>query len=243
MRERDRGLNELTLLVLASLLRRRAAHTADGIARPAVAQPWRSELAASPEGNGSARSLWGVLLAGLYLVIGCRWQFAWQFGLIASGVVTCHKQFIIKYCLSATLGHYHVCYKMCYSALWSVNSSTVLTLAFCLLKSAGGSQLAARHGYLWPAEDILCFLCSGAKNKGWLTLGAGGVTKHGFKGAGTPQKGLMVRQFDFKSFSQNERHNLQPLKLRSWSNVGFMESAVLIFSTWVSKTAWLGIYL
>lgn len=57
-----------------------------------------------------------------------------------------------------------------------------------------------------------------------------------------PSKGPHGEAINFRSPSQNKRHNVQPLKLRSWSNVGFMESAVLIFSSWVSKTAWLGIY-
>lgn len=143
-------------------------------------QPWREQR---------AQSVFTVIfLTGLYLVIGCHWQFAWQFGLIANSVVTCHKQFIIKYCLSATLGNYHECYKTCYNIPWSVNNSVVPAFVFCFLESAGGSPLAAKCGYLWPTEDTLCFLYAEAKNEGWLMLRVGCVTKYCFKGIDTPKR-------------------------------------------------------
>lgn len=46
-----------------------------------------------------------------------------------------------------------------------------------------------------------------------------------------PPKGPHGEAINLKSPSLNKRHNVQPLKLRSWSNVGFMESAVLIFGS------------
>lgn len=65
---------------------------------------------------------------------------------------------------------------------------------FCL-KSVDGRQLSARHGYLWPAEVILCFLHMGAEARDDLRSRGGCVTMC-FRGTDT-QKCL-----DFVVFSE-----------------------------------------
>lgn len=78
--------------------------------------------------------------------------------------------------------------------------------------------------------NMATFLCAGAKSEQWLTLGVECVTKHCFEAADATKR-AHGEAINLKSPSLNKRHNVQPLKLRSWSDVGFMESAVLIFSS------------